>query len=85
MKASFQSSPGNVPDTAGSERQSGGLNVPDAIAVVSAVSSSIKFSLFEEHDTELALKAHRQVEGVYTSSDLIQPPTLTLLVEQEIQ
>jgi hypothetical protein len=91
MKASLQSSPCNVPDAAGSlsapgsERQCGGLNVPDAIAVVNAVSSSIKFSLFEEHDAELALKARGQIEGIYSASYLIQPRSLALLIEREIQ
>src|SRR5215831_4404839 len=39
----------------------------DAIAVVNAGSSSLKFSLFEVSDGELALAARGQVEGLYTS------------------
>jgi acetate kinase len=39
----------------------------DAIAVVNAGSSSLKFSLFEVIDGELALAAGGQVEGLYTS------------------
>ena len=69
----------------GSERQSGDLNVPDAIAVVNAVSSYIKFSLFNERDTELALEARGQIEGICTATYLMQPRSLALLVEQEIQ
>jgi acetate kinase len=39
----------------------------DAIAVVNAGSSSLKFSLFGASDGELALAARGQVEGLYTS------------------
>jgi acetate kinase len=38
----------------------------DAIAVVNAGSSSIKFSLFAETEGELSLKARGQIEGIYT-------------------
>jgi len=41
--------------------------VPDAIAVINAGSSSIKFSLFAERDGDLELKARGQVEGLYTA------------------
>ena len=57
MKASFQSSPCNVP--AGRDNV---LVVPN-----------------------LALKARGQIEGIYTASHLMQPRSLALLVEQEIQ
>jgi acetate kinase len=43
----------------------------DAIAVVNAGSSSIKFSLFAEADGGLELKARGQVEGVYTEPHFI--------------
>jgi acetate kinase len=39
----------------------------DAIAVLNAGSSSIKFSLFAERGAELALIAGGQVEGIYTA------------------
>ena len=42
-------------------------------------------SAMEEHDAELALKACGQIEGIYTASYLMQPRSLALLVEQEIQ
>jgi len=38
----------------------------DAIAVLNAGSSSIKFSLFAEHEVGLALVTRGQVEGIYT-------------------
>jgi acetate kinase len=41
--------------------------VPDAIAVLNAGSSSLKFSLFAEHESTLALTARGQVEGLYTA------------------
>jgi acetate kinase len=40
--------------------------VTDAILVLNAGSSSIKFSLFAERGAELALVARGQVEGIYT-------------------
>jgi acetate kinase len=40
--------------------------VPDAIAVLNAGSSSIKFSLFAEAGSELQLTARGQAEGIYT-------------------
>lgn len=43
----------------------------DAIAVVNAGSSSIKFSLFAEADGGLELKARGQVEGLYTAPHFI--------------
>jgi acetate kinase len=43
----------------------------DAIAVVNAGSSSIKFSLFAEADGGLELKARGQVEGIYTAPHFI--------------
>ena len=39
----------------------------DAIAVVNAGSSSIKFSLFAAADSELELKARGQIEGIFTA------------------
>jgi acetate kinase len=39
----------------------------DAIAVLNAGSSSIKFSLFDARDGELVLSARGQAEGLYTS------------------
>jgi len=41
--------------------------MPDAIAVVNAGSSSIKFSLFAAADSELELKARGQIEGIFTA------------------
>ena len=41
--------------------------MPDAIAVINAGSSSIKFSLFAERDSDLELKARGQAEGIYTA------------------
>jgi len=41
--------------------------VPDAIAVLNAGSSSLKFSLFAEHDSALELIARGQAEGLYTA------------------
>ncbi len=43
----------------------------DAIAVVNAGSSSIKFSLFAEADGGLELKARGQVEGIYAAPHFI--------------
>jgi len=43
----------------------------DAIAVVNAGSSSIKFSLFAEQDGELELKARGQIEGIYTAPHFV--------------
>ncbi len=43
----------------------------DAVAVVNAGSSSIKFSLFAEADGGLELKARGQVEGIYTAPHFI--------------
>ena len=43
----------------------------DAIAVLNAGSSSIKFSLFAEADGGLELKARGQVEGIYTAPHFI--------------
>jgi len=40
--------------------------VPNAIAVLNAGSSSIKFSLFAEAGRELELTARGQAEGIYT-------------------
>jgi acetate kinase len=39
----------------------------DAILVLNAGSSSLKFSLFEKRDADLALVARGQVEGIYTA------------------
>jgi acetate kinase len=39
----------------------------DAIVVINAGSSSIKFSLFVERDAELALDLRGQIEGIYTA------------------
>jgi acetate kinase len=44
-----------------------GNRVTDAVVVINAGSSSIKFSLFAESAEELALVAHGQVEGIYTA------------------
>jgi acetate kinase len=43
----------------------------DAIAVVNAGSSSIKFSLFVTRSSDLELELHGQIEGVYTKPHLI--------------
>ncbi len=43
----------------------------DAIVVVNAGSSSIKFSLFAERGAELALVAGGQVEGIYTAPHFV--------------
>jgi acetate kinase len=43
----------------------------DAIVVVSAGSSSIKFSLFVEHIAELELDVHGQVESIYTAPHFV--------------
>ena len=40
--------------------------MPNAIAVLNAGSSSIKFSLFSEAARELELTARGQAEGIYT-------------------
>jgi len=45
--------------------------VTDAIVVVNAGSSSIKFSLFAERGSELALVARGQVEGIYTAPHFV--------------
>jgi acetate kinase len=39
----------------------------DAIAVLNAGSSSIKFSLFVMRGNELELELHGQIEGIYTT------------------
>src|SRR4030095_1550563 len=43
----------------------------DAIVVVNAGSSSIKFSLFVEHIAELELDVHGQVESIYTAPHFV--------------
>jgi acetate kinase len=43
----------------------------DAILVINAGSSSIKFSLFAERSAELALVARGQVEGIYTAAHFV--------------
>ena len=43
----------------------------DAIAVINAGSSSIKFSLFAERDGELEIRARGQVEGIYTAPHFV--------------
>ena len=43
----------------------------DAIAVVNAGSSSIKFSLFAAQDGELELKARGQIQGIHTAPHFI--------------
>jgi acetate kinase len=43
----------------------------DAIAVLNAGSSSIKFSLFVARDRDLELELHGQVEGIYTRPHFI--------------
>ena len=43
----------------------------DAIVVLNAGSSSIKFSLFAERDAELAFVAGGQVEGIYTAPHFV--------------
>jgi acetate kinase len=43
----------------------------DAIAVVNAGSSSMKFSLFAEAAGELELKARGQIEGIYTAPHFV--------------
>jgi len=45
--------------------------VSDSILVLNAGSSSIKFSLFAEHDGELQAQAHGQVEGLYTAAHFV--------------
>ena len=47
------------------------MKMTDAIAVVNAGSSSIKFSLFAEQDGELELKARGQIEGIYTAPHFV--------------
>ena len=41
--------------------------MPDVIAVVNAGSSSIKFSLFAERESDLEIRARGQVAGIYTA------------------
>ena len=48
--------------------------VSGAIAVINAGSSSIKFSLFAEAGGELDLKAHGQIEGIYTAPRFVASP-----------
>ena len=43
----------------------------DAIAVLNAGSSSIKFSLFVERDKQLALVVSGQIEGIYTAPHFV--------------
>jgi len=43
----------------------------EAIAVLNAGSSSIKFSLFVSRCSELELELHGQVEGIYTNPHFI--------------
>jgi len=43
----------------------------DAIVVINAGSSSIKFSLFVERDAELALDLRGQIEGIYTAPHFV--------------
>jgi acetate kinase len=45
--------------------------VPDAIAVINAGSSSLKFSLFAQHGSTLELEARGQTEGLYTAPRFI--------------
>ncbi|HEY1435967.1 MAG TPA: acetate/propionate family kinase [Casimicrobiaceae bacterium] len=55
----------------------------DAIAVVNAGSSSIKFSLFAEADGGLDLKARGQVEGIYTEPHFIAKNSAGALLAEE--
>jgi acetate kinase len=57
--------------------------VADAIAVVNAGSSSIKFSLFAEADGGLDLKARGQVEGIYTEPHFIAKNSAGALLAEE--
>ena len=43
----------------------------DAIAVLNAGSSSIKFSLFVARDRDLELELHGQIESIYTAPHFI--------------
>jgi acetate kinase len=45
--------------------------VADAIAVLNAASSSIKFSLFVARRSELELELHGQIEGIFTAPHFI--------------
>ena len=45
--------------------------MPDAIAVINAGSSSVKFSLFAECDSNLEIRARGQVEGIYTDPHFV--------------
>ena len=45
--------------------------MPDAIVVLNAGSSSIKFSLFVEHGQNLEPDVHGQVEGLYTTARFV--------------
>ena len=55
----------------------------DAIAVVNAGSSSIKFSLFAAQDGELELKARGQIEGIYTAPHFIAKDSAGALLAEK--
>ncbi len=57
--------------------------MPDAIAVINAGSSSVKFSLFLARDSDLTLEVRGQVEGLSTSPRLVvRDPSGRTVAEQ---
>ena len=63
----FIESPARRFDGCGDGRRFGDARMTDTILVLNAGSSSIKFSVFAEHDADLALVAGGQVEGILTA------------------
>jgi acetate kinase len=55
----------------------------DAIAVLNAGSSSIKYSLFSRSGTDLALQLRGQVEGIYTAPRFVAKDTAGKLVGEK--
>ncbi len=55
----------------------------NAIAVVNAGSSSIKFSLFAEADRQLELKARGQIEGIHTAPRFVAKDSAGALVAEK--
>ncbi len=57
--------------------------MPDAIAVINAGSSSIKFSLFALREDELDLTDRGQIEGIYTAPHFIAKDTAGGIVSEK--
>src|SRR5262245_66367397 len=65
------------------ERVRCGADVMDAIAVVNAGSSSLKFSLFAVRGNALELTVHGQAEGLYTAPRFVAKDAAGRIVDEK--